>query len=127
MTSIEVHVDLTSRLQSILSAAGFREPSIRAVSGIIILPGEPTLFVYDPDLSAQEQATFDDALARVRSSMGHLTSAQYAAVRDQMQVLRDFRQLGRSAFMALTAAERDRQLYDAQTATTIVLLAILRD
>lgn len=26
-----------------------------------------------------------------------------------------------------TAAERDRQLYDAQTATTIVLLALLRD
>lgn len=55
------------------------------------------------------------------------TPDQYAAVRQQMQVLRDLRQMGRNAFMALSAAERDRAMYDAFTAVTIVLLALLRD
>jgi hypothetical protein len=88
--------------------------------------GAPVL-EFDPPLTTEEQATYALLLALARSGMAHLSPTEYATVRTNLAALRDFRQLGRSAFMALTAAERDRQLYDAQTATTIVLLAILRD
>jgi hypothetical protein len=82
---------------------------------------------FDPPLTAEEQTTYALLVALARSGMKHLSPTEYQTVRTNLAALRDFRQLGRNAFMALTAAERDRQLYDAQTATTIVLLAILRD
>jgi hypothetical protein len=50
-----------------------------------------------------------------------------AELRAPVQTIRDLRQMGRNAFMALTAAERDRLLYDAQAATTTILLALLRE
>ena len=84
-------------------------------------------FTFDPPLTAQEETALALIRAVVKSGMAHLTPAEFQTVRTNLATLRDFRQLGRNAFMALTAAERDRLLYDAQTATTIVLLAILRD
>lgn len=83
-------------------------------------------FVFTPDLTAEESATLD-AILHLAAGSQPMTPTAYAAVRSDMQTLRDLRQLGRSAFMALTAAERDRLTYDAFTATTRVLLAILRD
>jgi hypothetical protein len=88
--------------------------------------GAPVL-EFDPPLTAEEQTTYVLLVALARSGMAHLSPTEYQTVRTNLASLRDFRQLGRNAFMALTAAERDRMLYDAQTATTIVLLAILRD
>ncbi len=82
--------------------------------------------MFDPDLSPEETVQFDQPV-RVASSPIGITPSEYAAVRTQMQTLRDLRQMGRNAFMALTAAERDRLMYDAFTATTQVLLSILRD
>jgi hypothetical protein len=81
---------------------------------------------FDPPLTPAEQAVLDLLPSVIRSAV-RLTPTEYSAVRAQMQILRDLRQLGRNAFMALSAAERDRMLYDAQVATTIVLLALLRD
>lgn len=83
------------------------------------------VLTFDPPLTAQEQAVYTGLVDVARSPVS-ITPAEYDAIRPQLQDLRDLRQLGRNAFMALTAAERDRQLYDAQTNTTIILLALLR-
>jgi hypothetical protein len=94
------------------------------------LDGATLAVTFDPDLSAAEVTTFDsffvlrETLARQAVPMN---AATYATVRPQIQALRDLRQMGRNAFMNLTAAERDRLLYDAQTSTTIILLALLRE
>lgn len=82
--------------------------------------------VFDPPLTAEEEPVYD-ALLHIARSTELMTVGQYDAVREQMQTLRALRQMGRNAFMALSAAERDRALYDAFTATTQVLLSILRD
>lgn len=83
-------------------------------------------FHFDPDLTPEEASTLD-ALDHALASLQPMTPTGYAAVREQMQTLRALRQLGRNAFMGLTDAERHRMLYDAFTATTIVLLSMLRD
>lgn len=76
----------------------------------------------------ERTVTPEEQVERRRQAIGlPLTTEEYNAVRTQMQTLRALRQMGRNAFMALTAAERDRMLYDAFTATTTVLLSILRD
>lgn len=81
---------------------------------------------FTPDLTTDESATVND-LIRLAIASGPWSSAAYAAVRTEMQALRDLRQLGRNAFMALSATERDRMIYDALVAQTIIDLAILRD
>lgn len=70
----------------------------------------------------------DKALdAHIASTGLNMDRTVYTAVREQLQTLRSLRQLGRNAFMGLSAAERDRLIYDALTAQTIIDLAILRD
>jgi hypothetical protein len=88
-------------------------------------PGAERTLVFDPDLTPEETALFD-VLQRIAASE-HWTPDAYSAVRAEMQTLRDLRQMGRNAFMALSAAERDRLTYDALVAQTIIDLAILRD
>lgn len=80
-----------------------------------------------PPLTTEEQATLANIIALARSGMTHLTPTEYDTIRSQLATIRDLRQLGRNAFMALTTAERDRLLYDAQAATTTILLALLRE
>jgi hypothetical protein len=82
---------------------------------------------FAPPLTAPEQVMYATLLALARSGMQHLTPAEYETIRPQLVVIRDLRQMGRNAFMALTAAERDRLMYDAQSATTTILLALLRE
>lgn len=82
---------------------------------------------FEPDLSGAEAAILTDIVSAVRLRTVRLTAAEYAAIRPHLQTLRDLRQLGRNAFLALTAAERDRMLYDAFTAQTIIDLALTRD
>jgi hypothetical protein len=91
------------------------------------LDADGETFTFDPPLTAPEQATLDDVLRMFRAGMTDLTLAQYQAIRPHLTTIRDLRQMGRNAFMALTAAERDRLLYDAQAATTTILLAMLRE
>lgn len=81
---------------------------------------------WDSDLSPAELQTITDVRSIART-LQPMSTDQYAVLRPQMQALRDLRQLGRNAFMALTAADRDRMLYDALVAQTIIDLAILRD
>lgn len=88
--------------------------------------GDGETFTFAPPLSAQEQGTLDLILAHYRSGL-QVSYAAYLAIRPNLQTIRDLRQMGRNAFMALTAAERDRLTYDAQAATTTILLALLRD
>lgn len=82
--------------------------------------------IFEPPLSASEEATWDLIQAIARSGL-NVAPDDYAVIRTNLQAIRDLRQMGRAAFMALTAAERDRLMYDAQSATTTILLAILRD
>ena len=81
--------------------------------------------VFDPDLTAEEQTRFD-MMVELAASTVSVTPDEWAAMRPHIQTLRELRQLGRSGFMALTAAERDRLLYDALTAETQLWLALLR-
>lgn len=81
---------------------------------------------WNVDLSPFELAAVMEIRQRLRSVLG-LSDDEWTAIRPHLQTLRDLRQMGRNAFMALTAAERDRLLYDALVAQTIVDLAILRD
>jgi hypothetical protein len=92
----------------------------------VTLEGTALTITFPTDLSAGDLALVTATVAAMSSAVS-LTRAERDTIRPSVQALRDFRQLGRNAFMALTAAERDRQLYDAQTATTIVLLALLRE
>ena len=84
-------------------------------------------YTYTPDLSAAEVTAFDDFVRTYRTWDVQMTVDEYRALKPHLQVIRDLRQMGRNAFMALTAAERDRLLYDAQAATTTILLAVLRE
>jgi hypothetical protein len=81
---------------------------------------------FTPPLTAEEQATFA-TLQKMASIQTSWTPALYDQVRPQLQVLRDLRQLGRNAFMQLAANDRDRMIYDALVAQTIIDLALLRD
>jgi hypothetical protein len=108
-------------------ARAVRESGVRQPDRDLGAPrAETRTLEWDTDLTPAElQAVADvQAIARAGAPM---TTEAYAAVRAQMQVLRDLRQLGRNAFMALTAADRDRMIYDALVTQTIIDLAILRD
>lgn len=89
-----------------------------------VIDWDAMALVFEADLTAPELAALDALVTATRSPF---PPGEYDRIRPALQVLRDLRQLGRAPFLALTAAERDRQLYDAQTATTIILLALLRD
>lgn len=89
--------------------------------------GSGTTFTFTPALSAAEQATLDALLAAFRAGLTDIPQANYAAVKAGLQTLRAIRQPGRNAFMALTAAERDRLCWDAIDAILTVLLAQLRE
>lgn len=124
MTTLTVRRSVGDAILNAANELGFRRPS-----GIMqSLPnGGPTVDItYDPDLTPEEQATWD-TLAQLATGATLITPAELDTIRPSMVVLRDLRQMGRAAFMALTAAERDRLSYDAHVATTMILLAILRD
>lgn len=82
--------------------------------------------VFEPPLSAAEQATYAD-IVTLATATQTMTPTDYAAVRTQMQQLRSTRQLGRPAFLALTTAQQMRILYDDDVATAEILLKLFRD
>jgi hypothetical protein len=106
-------------------AATLADRYLRPVSNVYMANGVG-VWEFTPPLTTEEAGDFE-LIKRLAARNLDLTLAEYRAVDPAMQSLRDFRQLGRNAFMALTAAERDRLLSDAQTNTTIVLLALLRE
>jgi hypothetical protein len=120
MTTLVLASSRAASVHQALAEAGIRAPSITGP-----MRGPLTL-AWEPDLTTEEQAAVD---AVVRLSVGSvlITAAEYETIRPHITTIRDLRQMGRNAFMALTAAERDRLMYDAQAATTTILLALLRD
>jgi hypothetical protein len=78
-------------------------------------------------LTPQDQVTYEVLLGLARSETARQTPAEFTAIREQLQVLRALRQLGRNAFMALSAAERDRMMYDAMVAVTVILIGQYRE
>jgi hypothetical protein len=113
-----------SRARALLQA--LHEAGFRAPTAVDALPRTPTTVTYTPDLTPDEQATFD-LVSQLAVGAAIITAAEYETIRPHLTTIRDLRQMGRSAFMALTAAERDRLMYDAHAATTTILLALLRD
>jgi hypothetical protein len=120
--SVPMHrgsVEGISGLQELVVAA------IRAPESVA-LDGGSVVYTFTPDLTTEEAARFADLQTLLLSPVT-LSLAERDAIRPAIVILRDLRQMGRNAFMGLAAAERDRLLYDAQVATTMILLAILRD
>jgi hypothetical protein len=105
------------------------QPCVIRVGEHFVISGDFTAADLDTALADFVPSTAEDRAldAHIASTGLNMTRDQYNAVRAQMQTLRDLRQMGRNAFMGLSAAERDRLIYDAMTSVTIVLLSILRD
>lgn len=112
MLTLAVALDRTFSMpqlsDEIEAACGVRPIDITYADGRVVLSF--------PDGPLDQQAVETAVLAH-----------ESTADRTALQTLRDLRQMGRSSFMALSAAERDRLMYDAMTAVTVTLLAILRD
>ena len=66
--------------------------------------------VYDPDLSPAEQAIYDRLVRVVRSPVS-ITPAEWEAIESDIAAYRTFRQMTPAAFGALTAAQRDTELF----------------
>lgn len=117
-----VSPDITAQRLVELCQTFLRPPATYATDGDT---GEPIL-TFDPPLTTEEQATLANLLGLARSRLD-VAPEDFATIRTNLQTLRDLRQMGRAAFMALTAAERDRLIYDALVADTVIWLAVLRD
>lgn len=122
------YIDVAAEVSGHLLSKGL-SCSTRQDDGALYIAGTFTAEQLDAALAdftplTDEQKALDAHIASTGLIMDRDT---YNAVRSEMQTLRDLRQMGRNAFMALTAAERDRLIYDALTAQTIIDLAILRD
>lgn len=113
--------EATQRLVSLVSAY-LRAPSGASTSDA----GEPVL-EFAPPLDAAEQVVFADLLRMARSHITGLSFAEFVALDADLAALRAFRQQSQAEFMALTATQRDRALFDVVNAQTNVLRALLRD
>jgi hypothetical protein len=120
MTAIAVPYDDANRLIPILIEAGLPEPLH------LVDPSDGNNLLWEPDLTAAQLATVQHLVLLARSGLS-ISAADFDAIRADLQLLRDLRQLGRNPFMALTAAERDRMTYDALVSVTRIFLAILRE
>jgi hypothetical protein len=86
----------------------------------------PLTLTFDPDLTPAEATILARLVALARSERG-LDPTDYAAIEGRLATLRTFRQQSQSEFMAKTAAERDRELFDTTTDLVAVVLRLLRD
>jgi hypothetical protein len=117
--------ELVGKTLVLMAQRGFREP-ITEPRGADDVTGLPT-FIWNPPLTAQEQADFDILVGIARSGMTSLSIAEYQTVRQNLQPLRALRQLTQSQFIALTQNQRDRMLYDALVGDTVLWLLLLRE
>lgn len=98
---------------------------IRPPISIVESETEITL-TFDPDLTVEEAALLD-AFVRYGRSETTLAFADWQGIVDDLDAMRAFRQQSQAEFMALTATQRDRALFDVVNAQTNVLRALLRD
>ena len=83
--------------------------------------------VFDPPLTTDEQAVYARLLRALRSAIQGITPDEWLAIENDLAAMRTFRQQTQAQFMALTATQRDRALFDVVNAQTNVLRALLRD
>ena len=83
--------------------------------------------IFDPPLTVEEQAVYARLVRALRSAVQGITPDEWLAIEDDLAAMRTFRQQTQAQFMALTATQRDRALFDAINAQTNVLRALLRD
>ena len=85
-------------------------------------------YVFTPDLTAAQAATFADCVAFRRSGLSTtLTLVEYQALAPFLATGRAFVQQSQSQYMALTQAQRDRMNFDNITALWRVIFRLLRD
>jgi hypothetical protein len=82
---------------------------------------------FTPDLSPAEVATLAELDAAAKTALDGLTPADWAAIGPRLANLRTFRQQTRNEFMAKTADQRDRELFDLGTDLAAIVLRVLRD
>jgi hypothetical protein len=99
--------------------------TIRAPESVALDSGS-VVYTFTPDLTTEEAARFADLQTLLLSPVT-LSLAERDAIRPFIAEGRDFRQLGRAAFMALSATERDRMIYDVLVGRIIVELALFRE
>jgi hypothetical protein len=86
--------------------------------------GATATWTYSPDLTAAESTLVAEIL---RAAVTPLTRTERNAIEPQLVTGRAFLALSQSQFMALTAAERDRLIFDNTSAQWRVLFRLLRD
>lgn len=84
------------------------------------------VFVFNPPLTAQEQAAFDRFRALSKSAV-QITPAEWEALEPIRDAIKVHRQRTDPQWSALTAAQRDQALIEWCRGLTDVLRAMLRD
>lgn len=115
--------DETAHRLYLLCDLYLRRPDGIATDGVTELP----IVDFDPPLSGPEQLVYARLVKLVRSTIPGITPAEWQALEPDLAAMRTFRQQSQAEFMALTATQRDRALFDVVNAQTNVLRALLRD
>lgn len=92
----------------------------------IVQSATEIVLTFTPDLTAAESSLLDTFVRYGRSETA-LAFVDWQGIVDDLDAMRTFRQQSQSEFMALTATQRDRALFDVVNAQTNVLRALLRD
>ena len=119
---MRIYPDQLAERTAVLCVTYLRQHAGYATDSVTGLP----IVDFSPVLTAPEQATYADILALARSGYD-LTLAEYQAIKPQLTTGRAFLGLSQSQFMALTAAERDRMIFDNMSATWRVIFRLLRE
>lgn len=85
------------------------------------------VYTFVPDLTTDEVAVLAALVRAFRQHDVRITLAELQALEPHLATLRTFQQQSQAQFMALTATQRDRALFDVDTAIIRVLRALLRD
>lgn len=102
------------------------DPAILRGASDITTTATDIVLTYTPDLTAAEADVLTQFVRYGRSELD-LSFAAYQSITGDLATLRTFRQQSQAQFMALTATQRDRALFDVVNAQTNVLRALLRD
>lgn len=95
-----------------------REPQVN--------PANPTVLIFDPDLTAEEQQIGQRILRLLRSAV-RVTPAEWEALEPVIDSLRTHRTRSDAAWSGMSAANRDAALIDWNRSITDLLRVLLRD
>lgn len=88
--------------------------------------GVPVL-VFEPVLTAPEQATYNRLLAIAGSANLAITPTEWASIEDDLAQIRAFRQQSQSEFIAKGQNARDREIFDTLNSLINVQRVMIRD